>query len=51
MFLRKIYDTHKDVSDPFDVVIWVTIARFQILKLHGAIYSEINLELAETYVD
>ena len=35
-FLRKIYDTHKEVSDTFDVVIWVTVARFPILKLQGS---------------
>ena len=51
MLLRKIYDTHKEVSDAFDAFIWVTVARFPILKLHGAISCEINLELAETDVD
>ena len=35
----------------FDVVIWVTIARFWILKLQGAIASKINLELDEIDVD
>ena len=48
MLLRKIYDTHKEVSDAFDAFIWVTVSRFPILKLHGSIASEINLELAET---
>ena len=27
-FLRKIYDTNKEVSDTFDAVIWVTVAQF-----------------------
>ena len=31
--LRKIYNTHKEVSDTFDVVIWVTFAQFPIFKL------------------
>ena len=35
-FLKKIYDTHKEVSNAFDVVIWVTVARFPILKLQGS---------------
>ena len=51
MLLRKIYDTHLEVSDTFDVVIWVIVAQFPILKLQGAISCEINLELAETDVD
>ena len=49
--LRKIYDTHKEVSDAFDAVIWATFALFPILKLQGAIASEINLELTETDID
>ena len=51
MLLKKIYDTHKGVSDTFDAVIWVTVAWFPILKLQGAIACEINLDLAETYVE
>ena len=51
MFLRKIYDTHIELSDAFDVFICVTIARFPILKFQVSISSEINLELAETNVD
>lgn len=49
--LRKIYDTHKEVSDAFDAVSWVTISGFPILKPQCAIAYEINLERAETDVD
>ena len=34
--LKKIYNTHKEVSDAFDAVIWVIVARFPILKLQGS---------------
>ena len=51
MLLKTIYNTHKEASEIFDVVIWVTVAQFPILKLHGSIASEINLEQEETNVD